>query len=162
MPLLLLGAAFACRGTREPRETLQPSDPRAQAERFIAAVNARDVDALLQLSADTLLFREQQWRTASDGVGFTLGPPLDTVVAGTEARRRFFTDLAGRVHVRQPTAVEHPPSKSALFARELASADPRWSALTLVVFLRGEGDVEHTAMTGMNPRTRKVAAFYVN
>jgi hypothetical protein len=139
-----------------------PVQPVVQAERFVAALNARDVQTMVGLTADPFLFREQRWRSAPDGSGYVLGATADTSIVGTEARRAFLAGLAERVHVRGTTAAERPPTREALLDQELAGADPRWAALVLFVFLRGEGDVEHTALTGVDDKSGKVAAFYVN
>ena len=137
-------------------------NPRVQAERFIGALNAGEVDSLLRFSADTMLFREQRWESASDGSGFSLGAATDTVVSGAEAKRAFFTGLVGRVHVKGTTAVERPPSRESILSEQLNHADPRWAGLEFFLFLRGEGDVEHTALIGIDPATHTVAAFYIN
>jgi hypothetical protein len=136
--------------------------PVTQAERFIAALNAADTVTMLALTEDPLVFREQKWMSARDGSGYQLGVARDTVVRGNEARRRFLGDLASRVHVQVPTAVDRPPRREVLLENQLAGGDARWASLTLFVFLRGEGDVEHSALTGVDEKSGKVAAFYVN
>lgn len=153
---LMLGlvVAAACQGPAVP--------PVVQAERFIVALNAGEVETLVELTTDPFLFREQSWRSAPDGSGFVLGASNDTVIAGTEARRAFLAGLVGRVRVRSATAADRPPTREALLREQLAGADSRWASLALFVFLRGEGDVEHTALTGVDEKSGKVSALYVN
>lgn len=154
LQLALVAASLSCAAPSVP--------PVTQAERFIAALNAGDTETMMALTADPFLFREQRWASTSDGSGYDLGAASDSVIRGPEARRAFLAGLAGRVHVRGTTAASRPPSREALLSRELAGSDPRWHSLRLFVFLRGEGDVEHTALTGVDETSGKVAAFYVN
>ena len=136
--------------------------PVTRAERFVAALNAGDAATMLALTGDPFHFREQRWASAPDGSGFDLGAATDSVIRGEEPRRSFLVALANRVHIRGTTAATRPPTREALLARELAGSDPRWASLRLFVFLRGEGDVEHTALIGVDEKTGKVAALYVN
>ena len=149
---LLLGLACAA-----------PSvEPVTQAERFIAALNDGDTATMLALTEDPLVFREQRWMRVQDGSGHRLGVARDTVLRGREARRRFLGDLAGRVQVQMPTASDRLPRREVLLENQLAGADVSWAALTLFVFALNGGDVEHSAMTGVDEKSGKVAALYVN
>jgi hypothetical protein len=132
------------------------------AQRFVAALNGSDTAALGRLTSSPLLFREQRWRQATDGDGFVLGAASDTVLASDDRRRAFLGSLVGRIRIGSATPVERPPSRETLLQRELTNADRRWSKLTLVLFRRGEGDVEHVAIVGVDPHTMRVAALYVN
>lgn len=152
--LVASSAAWSCQARQV--------EPRLQAESFINALNSGDVPRLLSLSADTLYFREQEWASAADGGGFVLGTAADTSVSGEAQLTAFYTQLATRARVEVPTAVPAPPPSDELLGAELKDADPKWFSLSLVVFLRGQGDVEHTALVGIDRMTGKVAGLYLN
>ncbi len=136
--------------------------PVGRAEQFVAALNTADTGAMVALTDDPFTFREQRWVSASDGSGFQLGPARDSVIHGSEARRRFLAALAARVHLRATRASTDAPGREVLLANELKGGAERWQSLWLVVFLRGEGDVEHSAIAGVNEKNGRVAAFYMN
>jgi hypothetical protein len=140
----------------------RPAELRGRAEAFVAALNSRDVEAMVRLSADTVFIREQKWASAPDGAGFALGSTTDSVLTGHEAARAFYATLVARVHIRTPTATDDPRPRAEMLGGELKGAESRWGPLTFFVFMRGEGDVEHTAIVGIDPATRKLAAFYIN
>jgi hypothetical protein len=158
--LLLVISAVACTAPREASRARV--EPRIRAERFVAALNAGDIPAMLSSSSDSIVVREQRWTSAPDGSGFTLGAVRDTVLIGVEAKRSFLAQRIPTVRVRGTTAVERPPTREALLARELKESHPQWSRVQLFVFLRGEGDVEHIVIIGVDPAGNDVAAFYVN
>ena len=132
----------------------------AQAEAFVQALNAGNVKILMAVSADPLLFRNQRWQSASDGIGFVLGEAKDETVRGKKERKAFFRRLVGSVKVKKPEG--SPAALSSFEKEELKGVHERWAGLELVVFTRGFGDIEHIALVGIDPRSGKVAAFYVN
>jgi hypothetical protein len=154
----------ASRGASAAPAALTPDrdSANAVAQRFAIALNGSDTAALARLTSSPLLFREQRWRQAVDGDGFVLGAASDTVLASDDRRVAFLRTLVGRIRIASPSPVERPPTRETLLQRELANADPRWSKLTLVLFRRGEGDVEHVAIAGVDTHSMRVAALYVN
>ncbi len=132
----------------------------AHADAFVGALNAGNVTVLMEVSADPLFFRNQQWQSASDGSGFVLGQVKDETVKGKKQRKAFFRRLVGKVRVKKPEGSS--AALSSFEKEELKGACERWAGLELVVFTRGFGDIEHIALVGIDPQSGKVAAFYVN
>ena len=71
-------------------------------------------------------------------------------------------ELATNVAVVTPEPVVDPPSQSDLLNEPLRGASSAWAELDLVLFRRGEGDVEHIAIVGVEPASGKVLGLYVN
>ena len=133
-----------------------------QAQRFVLALNDKNIEAMLAVAATPFVYRNQEWVSASDGSGFKLGAAADRVMKDRNALQSLFRELAATVHIGQPTPVENPPSKPDLVKRYLAGAEAEWSGLEMYVFLRGFGDVEHIAILGVDGKSKAVRALYLN
>jgi hypothetical protein len=70
-------------------------------------------------------------------------------------------DVASSVQVADPAPVTTPPAKDVLLRETLKGAPSEWSDMNLVLFRRGEGDVEHVAIVGIDARG-KVVGLYIN
>lgn len=132
------------------------------ASRFVASINSRNVESLIALSSSPFLFRTQKWEPTKDGSGFVLGRPEDQIRKGSRQRRELFDRLIQSVRIKSVKPAEQPPSKAVLLDDYLAGTDPTWSKLTPYVFTRGFGDVEHIALIGVDKKSGKVRALYLN
>jgi hypothetical protein len=70
-------------------------------------------------------------------------------------------EVSSSVQVADPDPVATPPDKEVLLKQFLKGAPSQWSEMHLVLFRRGEGDVEHVAIVGIDARG-KVVALYIN
>ena len=167
-PAALLALALVSAGVAAcaPADSPAPEGSRADAiraaETFIAALNDENVAALARVSQTPFAFREQEWTNAPDGSGFVLAEAKDRVLSEPATLEAFFVELVQRVATDSRSAAPNPSPREALLAKQLAGAPAAWGALELLVFLRGEGDVEHIAIVGVDRRTLRVAGLYVN
>lgn len=155
MLLLLAAAAASCRHPPQV-SSLQ------QAQRFVVALNDKNVEAMLELAATPFVYRNQQWQSAQDGRGFRLGASSDRVLKDRTTLQSLFRELAATVRIRQSKAAENPPPKPDLLQQYLKGFEAQWSGLDVFVFLRGFGDVEHIAILGVDPDSKTVKALYLN
>ena len=138
------------------------TDDVSLAKHFVEALNAKDVDAMMRMTASPFRLRDQKWETAKDGYGFVLGKSADRTVSGTRDRRQLLSEIVAKVHVSKPES-GNPLAKSDDAWKHVVKAPPESLAkLHFIVFTRGEADVEHLAIVGIQPRTRKIAFLYVN
>lgn len=137
-----------------------PVEPGPVAGSFIQALNAKNVDGMAGLAATPFRYRNQPWESAPDGSGFVLGKTDDRVANSPEELRALLSELSS-VQVEDPAPVQTPPSKPDLLNGPLNGAPLAWSEMNLVLFRRGEGDVEHVAIVGVDA-TGKVTGLYVN
>jgi len=49
-----------------------------------------------------------------------------------------------------------------MFKNELGDKLSFWKRFNLVLFKRGEGDVEHIVLMGINKTSNKLSAIYIN
>jgi hypothetical protein len=145
----------ACRGA-------SAADDAQQAEKFIQALNDKDVNRMMEACATPFFYRNQEWKSAPDGSGFVLGASKDVIAGNRDELRALLNEVPKTVRISAPKAVAEPPAKRELIDTHLKNVASRWSRLRIIVFLRGMGDVEHTALVGIDPGTRKVKALYVN
>jgi len=117
---------------------------------------------MLELSDMPFFFRNQEWKSAPDGSGFVLGNSTESMAHTANELRSLFFDITKRVRISDPKAVLDPPSQRDLIDTHVKDAASLWSPLRIIVFLRGAGDVEHTALVGIEPVRHKIKAFYVN
>jgi hypothetical protein len=137
-------------------------EPNAAASRFVEALNAKNVRGMTALSGTPFRFRNQAWKSAPDGSGFVLGDATEQVAAGAAELDAMLQEVATKVHVAETTPVLRPPSKEQLLGETLRGAPARWADFTLVLFRRGEADVEHIAIVAVDPVSSKVLGLYVN
>jgi len=106
-------------------------------------------------------YRNQQWQSAPDGSGYVLGAAQDRVAGSADELLTLLRDMTSSVRVEDPAPVATPPSKDVLLKETLNGAPSQWSDMNLVLFRRGEGDVEHVAIVGIDARG-KVVGLYIN
>ncbi len=155
---LLLLLALGLQPTPLPAQSRNPEQAAAA---FIAAMNQSDIPTMMRLSGSPFLYRNQKWRSASDGAGFVLGDASDKRRKGDRQRRDLFRELAGAVKVQSERPAERAPSQESLRMQHLKRAPAGWAPLHLYVFLRGSADVEHIALIGVDSKG-KVRGLYLN
>jgi len=136
-------------------------EPERRATGFVQALNARDIDLMAEFAATPFRFRDQEWKSAPDGSGFVRGAATERVANTSEELRTLLLDVGANVKIADPTPVADPPSKADLLSDPLSGAPIQWNELNLVLFRRGEGDVEHIAIVGVDSKG-KVKCLYVN
>lgn len=147
----LLALAVACTPTDAPSAA-------AVATKFVAGINRGDVATIVGLCAEPLHVRQQDWESARDGAGFVLGKSRDIYLRDSSQIQRFFADSSNRIAVQAETP--HPVAASRLID-ELRGQESTWQGLSIQLFRRGVGDVEHIFAVGINDKS-KVAAIYMN
>jgi hypothetical protein len=133
-----------------------------QAEEFVTALNGRDVDQMIAAAGVPFRYRNQSWQRTADGSAFVLGPANDRTIGDASSLRAFFTDLATKVAVEHTRPETDAPPRAQLLDDQLRGAPGDWGTLDTFLFLRGSGDVAHVAIVGVDPRSAKVTALYVN
>jgi hypothetical protein len=156
---LMVGVVIGCAACGSSQPAPRPID---QASRFIQALNAKDAQRMAEVSATPFRFRNQAWQSAPDGGGFVLGNAEERVAADSTQLDPLLREVAASVSVANAEPVVDPPSQSDLLSEPLRGASSPWASLDLVLFLRGEGDVEHIAIVGVEPLSGKVVGLYVN
>ena len=148
---LLAGLMAACFRADAPT-------PDAVATQFALSVSGGDIARIIELSATPLSIRQQEWETARDGAGFVLGKARDTQLKDTAQIRNFFSDPKNKIAAQTPAPDAVPAS---LLETELRGKEGVWQGLSIQLFRRGIGDVEHIFVVGVDDKG-KVAAVYVN
>ena len=159
MECLLRASVFACLALCACQSA--PLEPGTAATGFVQAINAKDIDSMAKFAASPFRFRNQPWESAPDGSGFVLGAATERVANSSDELRTVLQDVAANVTIAEPTAVADPPPKADLLSEPLRGATSQWNDLDLVLFRRGEGDVEHVAIVGVDAKG-KVTGLYVN
>lgn len=157
--ITIVGLVIGCGACSSSQPTPGPID---QASRFIEALNAKDAGRMAEVAGTPFRFRNQAWQSAPDGAGFVLSGAEERVAEDPAQLDPLLRELAANVAVATPEPVVDPPSQSDLLSEPLRGASPAWAELNLVLFRRGEGDVEHIAIVGVEPASGKVLALYVN
>ena len=149
--LLLLLANTGCVRDDAP-------SPAAVATAFVTGINRGDIAKIVALCAQPLHVRQQAWETARDGSGFVLGKPRDSHLTNPDQVRKFFAEPGNRLTVQ----VETPDTiQASLLSDELRGQESIWHDLSVQLFRRGMGDVEHIFAVGIDDK-HKVAAVYMN
>jgi hypothetical protein len=156
MGILLWTLPIACAALRQGGGGVD------QAQAFIRALDAGNVDAMMASSEEPFYVRTQEWESARDGIGFVLGDPKDEVFVDSPSLKAFLQTLVRKVRVDSATAATNAPPREELLQDQLKGAPITWSRLELYVFRRGVGDVEHVALVGVEPKSGKVVGLYLN
>lgn len=148
--LLIVVSTAACTKT-------QPASPAEVAAKFVVSLNHKDMDTLVALSATPLWVRQQDWESAKDGAGFVLGKVNDINLTDPESIKKYFSDPIKKISVER----EKPDAVSlSLLQDELKGSEQLWKGLSIQLFRRGMGDVEHVFVVGVDSKG-KVAAVYL-
>ncbi len=157
--LVGIGMAFllasACAADKQ-----DTSDTTAQA--FVNALNSDNVEKMQLLTDIPFFIRNQEWESAPDGYGFVLGGKKDQKLENKNQLLNALKNLSETVEVEgeKPIPVQSPGGPS--IKNELSGIESTWESLDQYIFLRGMGDVEHIVIIGVNPKSKKVQALYIN
>lgn len=132
-----------------------------QAQLIRLAINNNDTKKLLSLSSLPLFIREQEWVTANDGYGFMLGKAKQNHLTTDDEFNQYFNTSINTVHIPGEQVITEDIT-TALFADELKDTNSYWNKLNLHLLKRGEGDVEHIVLLGLDKDTKKLRAIYMN
>ena len=132
------------------------------AESFLTAVKTDDIDSLVAISAIPMNSYDQDWESAQDGIGFVLGKRHITRINNVSDLTAFFTQFTIRVDIQGDKAVSVPENEYIYFKPQFADAVELWKNLDVYLFLRGEADVEHIVLIGIQPDNNKIQAIYTN
>jgi len=157
-PALLLTSFMLIATVVAACTTTETATPAEVATKYVACINSKDIDALASISATPLWVRQQAWKSAKNGTGFVLGKAKDVNLTDQAQINKYFSDPAKIVAVER----ELPNDASLLLLQdELKGSEKLWSRLSMHIFRRDMGNVEHIFVVGVNDRG-KVAAVYIN
>ncbi len=122
-----------------------------------AAINENDLIAFKSFITLPLFVSDQKWESASDGIGFMLGERSDKKISSDLQIKQ----LVEAIHIIGSSAITEDITFS-LFSQELTNLNSQWKDLELVLFKRGEGDVEHVVLLGLDKNTRLLRSIYIN
>jgi hypothetical protein len=125
------------------------------------AINTNDVKSLARLVVLPLNIRQQQWESTGDGIGFKLSEYDDIVVSRHEELLPILQKFVRDVQIGGDTPITDDVNVSQ-FSEELSGVETEWANLSMILFLRGMGDVEHVVALGFDPKTSKLSAIYIN
>ena len=132
-----------------------------QAQLIRLAINDNNVNKLQRLSALPVFVREQEWVTANDGYGFVLGSAKQAKLLTNLEFMKYFKSSINSIHIESEKVIAEDITLS-LFADELSEQIQHWNNLNLHLLVRGEGDVEHIVLLGLEKETNKFRAIYIN
>lgn len=138
-------------------DTLSPTE---QALQIRLSINNNNVDKLHALSSLPLIVREQEWKSAKDGSGFILGAAKQSLISTNEAYNIKITPFLKSLQIEGEQAITDITLN--MFASELGKQANNWTDLKLILFKRGEGDVEHIVLMGLSKKTNNLKAIYTN
>lgn len=126
-----------------------------------SSINSNDVDLFESLIDFPLTVSEQVWQSATDGSGFVLGKRNDKTIVQSSSATLEIKLLLESINIQGMSAITDGITLS-LFSEELTSQTQHWKNLDLVLFKRGEGDVEHVVLLGLNKKTKQLRSMYIN
>lgn len=134
--------------------------PTEQALQIRSSINTNNVDKLRALSSLPLIVREQEWGSAKDGSGFVLGAAKQSLISTDEAFKIKMIPFLKPLQIEDEQAITDVTLN--MFTSELDEQINIWDNLNIVLFKRGEGDVEHIVLMGLNKKTNKLNTIYIN
>ena len=126
------------------------------------ALNDNNINALIQLSALPVTFINQEWESAPDGYGWVLGKKSTSKFDTQTGLNKFLEVLSPGINIEGTKAALIPRTEYGRFKTEFSESEALWNNLKAYIFTRGEYDVEHITIIGVNPETYKVQALYAN
>jgi hypothetical protein len=138
------------------------SKPAEIAIEFRTTINENDQNGLKELLGLPLLHIVQEWQSATDGSGFVLGERKITRIARSEDLAKFASQLSMKVDIEGEEAIPVASSEFSNFSTEFGDTLNVWTQLDVYLFKRGEGDVEHIVVIGIDPKNKKIKAIYIN
>ncbi len=134
--------------------------PTEQALQIRLSINNNNVKKLRALSSLPLIVREQEWESANDGSGFILGATKQSSISTDEAFNKKIMPFLKSLQIKGEQAITDITLN--MFTTELGKQVNNWADLKLILFKRGEGDVEHIVLMGLSKKTNKLKAIYIN
>ncbi len=125
------------------------------------SINNNNIKKLRTLATLPLFFQEQEWSSATDGYGFVLGDSKQIELATNEEFEQHFRARIESIHIKGEKVLSNDITLD-MFAEELKGTKKYWMSLNLYLLKRGEGDVEHIVLLGLDKNTNKLRAIYVN
>ncbi len=126
------------------------------------ALNDNNISAVIQLSALPVTFISQEWESAPDGYGWTLGKKSISEFDTQTSLNKFLKTFSPGIEIEGTKATLIPRTEYGRFKTEFSDSLALWNNLKAYIFTRGEYDVEHITVIGVNPETHKVRALYAN
>jgi len=153
LPFILSFLLVACDSTH----TRSPTE---QALQIRLSINNNNIEEFRALSSLPLIIREQEWQSAKDGTGFILGVAKQSLLSSDDAFNKIISTFLKSLQIEDERAVTDITSN--MFTSELGEKVNDWDDFKLILFKRGEGDVEHIVLMGLNKKTNKLQAIYIN
>ncbi len=151
--LLMVAALAACNDKK--------ISSAGQAEVIHTAIDNNDIHRLRSVTALPLVVREQEWATANDGYGFVLGPARQFEITTDDEFNRYFESSIKLIKIARKKIISEGIPLT-MFSDELEEQKKLWNGLNLHLLVRGEGDVEHIILLGLEKGTHKLRAIYMN
>jgi len=155
--LLLAGGCEASKSLESTASITSETSILDVTSRAHKALNSGNLNALADLIDFPLAIRSHEW--ASMPGSFELIRPVDKII---EAKTGLlsFPELGN-------VKLDSGPEDGSVIPYEdvrenLEGSDYDWSELTIVIYARGFGDVEHIVLLGVDRRSGKVKALYYN
>jgi len=126
------------------------------------ALNDNNINALIQLSALPVTFINQEWESAPDGYGWMPGKKSTSKFDTQTGLNKFLEIFSPGINIEGTKATLIPRTEYDRFKTEFSGSEALWNNLKAYIFTRGEYDVEHITVIGVNPETHKVKALYAN
>lgn len=134
--------------------------PREQAVALRNAINTNNFTLLTDSIVLPLVLSKQDWETADDGYGYVLGPK-NTLIANNNKDLDDVFKILEHVEIEGEYALEQEFTLKD-FTDEFVGVNHHWESLDLVVFFRGQGDVEHIVVLGLDRKSSNLRAIYIN
>lgn len=138
-------------------KTLSPAE---QAQQIRTAINNNNLQTFRTLTALPLTISNQQWESAKDGYGFVLGVAKHTIISTDDLFNKAIPLFLKSLEIEGKKTMTDMTLN--MFTSELGEKKNDWAGLNLILFKRGEGDVEHIVLMGLNKKTNKLNAIYLN
>lgn len=131
-----------------------------EAVKIRLAINNNNVVQLRALTSIPLIIREQEWESAQDGKGFVLGKVNQSLISTNVLFNKKIPLFLQSLKIEGEKAITDITLD--MFTDELGDQIKTWNKFKLILFKRGEGDVEHIVLIGLNKKTNKLNAIYIN
>ena len=126
-----------------------------------SSINNNNVELFESLIDFPLTVNEQIWESATDGSGFVLGERSDKTITQSSSTKLEMKLLLESISIQGKSAITDGITLS-LFSEELTNQTQHWKNLDIVLFKRGEGDIEHVVLLGLNKKTKQLHSIYIN
>ena len=153
LPFIFSFLLIACDSTH----ALSPTE---QALQIRLSINNNNIEKFRALSSLPLIIREQEWESANDGTGFILGTAKQSLLSSDDNFNNKISTLLKSLKIEGEKAITDITTN--MFTTELGEQVNTWDDFKLILFKRGEGDVEHIVLMGLNKKTNKLQAIYIN